>query len=585
MADPVAPSISPAPPSLIPQKRPIEDLEHAPSVPPPPKPDPHAVKTTTRAPKQKTAMAREPREKKETLKKREAKGGVGNDTAAGASGRGGGKKGAAKEQKPQGKLTPLRYSRPPPHPSDFEQPRGPVFVAHHTVKGPNGETIQFYETTEHVYNRKGFRYTHCIADPKLPSSQYYRQCQTEPFIPRFSFEDSAAHLYFNRLGTQVTTDKGFRMTRTNVGVREGRWYWECKILCGVQAPRADRGSQSRGAGGGSGGASEAPVSRGHVRMGWARREASLDAPVGFDAYSYGLRDVAGQKTHMSRPKDFFPPGEDIREGDVIGLEIKLPSLALHRRVVQGRYNPAVDADDRAGKDDDGEPMDIIRDRLPIRYKSHKYFEQFEYQPTKELEELANPSPAVKGSPHSPNPTHPLCALRTLPDSYIRVYKNGQLMGTPFTDLFAFLPPASKPSTQPGAREGVDDGMLGYFPAVSVFRGGAAEINLGPNFWYPPPLDEDVHPDPDAMDLDQPRHPSIKPVSQRYEEQIAEDASYDLLDEVYFSLQDQKVQMALQQKLEQQQMDGAGDAMVIDNEAATAPASLAGGIKEVVQEIE
>ena len=77
-------------------------------------------------------------------------------------------------------------------------------------------------------------------------------------------------------------------------------------------------------------------SGGHVRMGWARREAPLDGPVGFDCYSYGLRDVSGQKVHMSRPKGFAEC--DFVEGDVIGMEITLPSLSLHRKVVGGLYN-------------------------------------------------------------------------------------------------------------------------------------------------------------------------------------------------------------------------------------------------------
>ncbi|KAI9743176.1 MAG: exocyst complex component exo84, partial [Chaenotheca gracillima] len=157
----------------------------------------------------------------------------------------------------------------------------------------------------------------------------------------------------------------------NVGVREGRWYWECKITSGIRQPNPNAGPTET-------------EPQGHVRIGWARREASLDAPVGFDAYSYGLRDVGGQKVHMSRPKDFFPPGEDIREGDVIGLEINLPSLALHRKIVEGQYNPAVDVSDAAAAQD-VEPPDIIRDRVPIRYRAHLYFEQFEYHPTKELE--------------------------------------------------------------------------------------------------------------------------------------------------------------------------------------------------------
>lgn len=283
-------------------------------------------------------------------------------------------------------------------------------------------------------------------------------------------------------------------------------------------------------------------------MGFARRESSLDAPVGFDAYSYGIRDVQGQKVHMSRPKDFFPPGEEIREGDVIGLEIQLPSEHLHRKVVQGQYNPAVDLLDE--EELNIEAANIVRDRIPIRFKQHIYLEKIDYHTTKELEDLMNPSPAgpsgtIGSRPaDKPNPHHQVPALRTLPKSCIRIYKNGVLMGTPFTDLLAFLPPASKPQVQVGAREGMDDGMAGYYPAISVFRGGAAEVNFGPHFWFPPPdmLDADEDGDVDMVDTDTVKVASskldkIRPVSERYDEQIVEDVVADVVDEVDFWMRD------------------------------------------------
>jgi COMPASS component BRE2 len=338
-----------------------------------------------------------------------------------------------------------------------------------------------------------------------------------------SFEDAATHVYFNKSARQVTTDKGFRLARANVAVREGRWYWECKITQGIRPPKEGEavGDSTK-----------------HVRLGWARREASLDAPVGFDAYSYGIRDVSGEKVFMSRPKDFFPPGEGIKEGDVIGLEIQLPSEHLHRKIMADQYNPAVDQAE-------GEPPataeapNIVRDRVPIRFKAHTYFEKIEYHSTKELEDLMNPLPttAAGASSDAPHPNHPTPALRTLPNSYIRVYKNGQLIGTPFEDLLGFLPPASKPMPQVGAREGLDDGMLGYYPAISVFRGGAAEVNFGPDFWFPPP---ELNPaDPDAIEMvqDSTTQESLRPVSDRYREQIVEDIVYDVIDEVDFWMQD------------------------------------------------
>lgn len=345
-------------------------------------------------------------------------------------------------------------------------------------------------------------------------------------------------MFLDESGRHVTTDKGFRMAKANVGVREGRWYWECKITSGIpQTP---------------GKSAEENEARGHVRMGWARREATLDAPVGYDAYSYGLRDVAGQKVYMSRPKDFFPPGEDIREGDVIGLEINLPSESLHRKIVEGHYNPAVDLED--DEHIGTEAADIIRDRVPIRFKAHLYFEQIEYHSVKELEELMNPSPVISssgglaGGGQEPSPTHLYPSLRTLPHSSIKVYKNGKEMGTAFQDLLAFLPPASKPVAQVGARDGLDDGMLGYYPAVSVFRGGAAQVNFGPPWWYDPPgwnsssssNNNNVDVDVDMEGGDQPMTSKIRPLrplTERYNEQIAEDIVYDIIDEVDFWMQD------------------------------------------------
>jgi COMPASS component BRE2 len=347
---------------------------------------------------------------------------------------------------------------------------------------------------------------------------YYRNTEPPPYGAHMSFEDAASHMFFDRAGKHVTSDKGFRMSRANVAVREGRWYWECRITRGILANRGEGD----------------PESHGHVRVGFARREASLDAPVGFDAYSYGIRDVAGQKVHMSRPKDFFPPGEQIQEGDVIGLEIQLPSERLHRKVVQGQYNPAIDA---ADEDSDLAPEapDIIRDRIPIRFKAHIYFEKIDYHTSKELEDLMNPSGHGHSNTEPPNPNHPLPALRTLPNSYIKVYKNGVLMGTPWTDLLAFLPPASRQAQQSAGREALDDGTLGYYPAVSVFRGGAVEVNFGPDFWFPPPAPEDA--EMQGVDGRQNRLGKLRAVSERYDEQIVEDIVYDIVDEVGFWMED------------------------------------------------
>ncbi|GAC96906.1 Ash2-trithorax [Pseudozyma hubeiensis SY62] len=102
----------------------------------------------------------------------------------------------------------------------------------------------------------------------------------------------------------------------------------------------------------------------HIRLGWGRREAPLNAPVGFDGYSYGLTDKAGDKVTLSRP---LPYGRPFKAGDVVGMYIKLPS-------------------ERA-PEDENDPANIKRERIPIRYKGQLYFESLEYPRTREMEQM------------------------------------------------------------------------------------------------------------------------------------------------------------------------------------------------------
>lgn len=94
-------------------------------------------------------MVREKRTKKETLKKRESKGvstpGGGESSRATPD-----PKGPKKTQKnvPPTEISPARYILPLPKATDFEPARGPTLVPHHAVAGPDGEQIEFLETTE-----------------------------------------------------------------------------------------------------------------------------------------------------------------------------------------------------------------------------------------------------------------------------------------------------------------------------------------------------------------------------------------------------------------------------------------------------
>ena len=62
----------------------------------------------------------------------------------------------------------------------------------------------------------------------------------------------------------------------------------------------------------------------HVRLGWSMRTGDLQAPVGYDKWSYGVRDIGGSKIHCSRRNDDWG-GEGFGPGDVIGCAISMAS--------------------------------------------------------------------------------------------------------------------------------------------------------------------------------------------------------------------------------------------------------------------
>ncbi|SMR47650.1 unnamed protein product [Zymoseptoria tritici ST99CH_3D1] len=550
------------------------DQDHVPNVPSPLNPASSRAPSRTPAPNA-TPIQREQREKKESLKKRE------NALNGGTSSSASKRKASVAHSYP----SPQRFMIPPPRVQDFEKPKDDVMIQHEPapLMTPGNER-QLYKPIDLAENKRGYRYSRAIADPLFPHKQFYRSTSPPPHYARLSFEDADKWMHFTTNALITTNEKGWRMVRSNVCAREGTLYYELKIHRGVPVDGPD------------------PAANGpqpHVRFGWARREAPLDAPVGFDGYSYGLTDIRFETMHRSRPGKFFhpkktktktakaalaaptpvtlaPEDQHVKEGDVIGVEIQLPALSLQQKIVSGVYNPAVDSgdgfDQSAAASLDEEPMDVIRDRIPVPYKANSYFEVLDHVASKPMEVYADRTTNLSSLPTQqtganakdaikapPNPNHEHASLRTLPHSAVRVYKNGKLIGTAFENLLAFLPPASAPSKTMGAREGFDDGLTGYFPAVSCFFGGIAEVNFGDGrdgFWCPPShLKSSIPAAKSARnggpDIDMPDagydasgqkkgwNPGrqARGIGERYKEQIAEDIVWDLVDEVDFFMQD------------------------------------------------
>ncbi|KAL3461744.1 hypothetical protein BJX64DRAFT_260061 [Aspergillus heterothallicus] len=410
-------------------------------------------------------------------------------------------------------LRPIAVGEPkasdllPPQPRQFN-------FAIRKMSGILGQSWDFYEVVDKLTNKNGFRYTYAIADPAFPHIKY-RQTDVPPYHARFSFEDSPAAILFSKDALAVTTSDPWHTARANVCAREGTYYYEARIISGVMT--AGDAVTSNGI------ANTRPPARGHIRLGFARREADLDVNVGVDCYGYGIRDVNGEVVNRMRCEHFFPKGESIREGDVIGMLITLPSLALQKRIVEGTYDPGSIGDNSTTRLGPPSASNLIRDRIPFHYKSDFCWQQSNVFPTKQLRDYAfNLKETPTFGPPSPLNAED-ASLRTLPGSSITIYKNGVKMGTPFKELYAFLPPASRLANGTnnlglGERENADDGMIGYYPAVSCYGGGAVECRFQGPWWYGPPSHTEFG-------------EAVQGVGERFNEQIAEDIIADIVDEV------------------------------------------------------
>lgn len=126
------------PTAAVPQKRPfgIEDEQHTPTISSPLNPDFGSSKA------RKPAPVREQREKKESLKKREAKG-VENVRAGTPDSQGHGRKAKKGPDATTAPISLSRYIIPMPKEHDFNPPIAPTLVDATAINGR-----QFYYTTE-----------------------------------------------------------------------------------------------------------------------------------------------------------------------------------------------------------------------------------------------------------------------------------------------------------------------------------------------------------------------------------------------------------------------------------------------------
>jgi len=114
------------------------------------------------------------------------------------------------------------------------------------------------------------------------------------------------------------------MVRGAFGISEGTWYYEIEIL----------------------------EHEGNTRLGWSTEKGDVQAPVGYDKYSYSFRDKEGTKFHQSRGS---PYGSPYGPGDVIGFWLHLPPKP--NREIERKLEPPPDSLNKKKEDEEPPRLD------------------------------------------------------------------------------------------------------------------------------------------------------------------------------------------------------------------------------------
>ncbi|XP_038061625.1 set1/Ash2 histone methyltransferase complex subunit ASH2-like [Patiria miniata] len=225
---------------------------------------------------------------------------------------------------------------------------------------------------EHPFNKDGYRYILTEQDPHAPSSAFEEDMWIGKPIPALLYRmalgrevylashDRAPQLKISENRLSVTGEKGYSMVRCTHGTNRGAWYMEMSI---DDMPEGTA-----------------------TRIGWSQPLGNLQAPLGYDKFSYSWRSRKGTRFHQSIGKRY---GEGYGQGDVLGLYIKLPSRVPADKLLPLTY----------------------KDRALIKFKSHLYFEEKDL-----VQETEND-------------------LKPCSGSKIAFFKNGVSQGVAFEDIF------------------------------------------------------------------------------------------------------------------------------------------------------
>ncbi|XP_070706561.1 set1/Ash2 histone methyltransferase complex subunit ASH2 [Pempheris klunzingeri] len=229
---------------------------------------------------------------------------------------------------------------------------------------------------EHPFNKDGYRYILAEPDPHAPDPEkleldcwagkpipgdLYRACLYERVL--LALHDRAPQLKISDDRLTVTGEKGYSMVRASHGIRKGSWYFEVTV-------------------------DDMPPETA-ARLGWSQPLGNLQAPLGYDKFSYSWRSKKGTRFHQSIGKHY---SSGYGQGDTLGFFIELPDGTETAKALPDTY----------------------KDKALIKFKSYLYFEEKDYVDKAEK------------------------SLKATSPSRMIFYKNGVSQGVAFENLFEGL---------------------------------------------------------------------------------------------------------------------------------------------------
>jgi hypothetical protein len=273
-------------------------------------------------------------------------------------------------------------------------------------------------------------------------------------LARFVKENSAPQVHLSKDGLTLHNDKGYRLARASHPAVAGRFYFEVQFL-------ADSPADS------------------HIRVGFATQKADPQAPVGYDGFGYGIRDVDTAIVHRARRRPFA--GRQVQRGDVIGCLIDLPAPLL--KECDGdiaTITEAEIADDSAAPlaastaDADFSPDTVAAAAAAATATAAASSQAANSNAPKTYYDHSRGAPPKPPSLiKPPNPTPGAVCV----DSAICFYLNGVPLRDASGEPKSYSMTGRPAHHQYAAFTDIHSGL--YYPAVSCFNGARVRVTLGP----------------------------------------------------------------------------------------------------------